>query len=1116
MKSTIATMLLLIIRISIAHAQSFQQPRILVRAEQAIKPLATQNGYEIVCRQKAWELMMPVVQTGIRQTSLTDVLNTCCDNPLVTYSIRDSVIRFTISRLGDSVLDGHYMLFFLLDKEGEPLQEVQLRINGGEAQRYLLRDKGILLLPGLQAGDSIHFLPSLNTEEVILPVGGSTVQVVRFRARIDDLSSHSVKRKNGYQDIDIDHFTGAGQTVDDEQYNKSVGLNFINRLRFSLATYQPYSPGIPGGLPLTGTTRGLNTIEGNMGLLFVLDNVVIRNLDAINPNDIATITIAHDAATMALYGSRAANGVVIMTSKRSRSGKLHGSFTNHYSYIQSPTAFSAVGIRPGDYVDLTQQLFNAGAYDDKINKKEPLLYLIAALADRRNGVLSQAGLDSVLAYARTQDIRRDLGTYFYQPSISRQSHLQLAQSFSRWAFSASIGNDQASSPLRGELQSRTTSHLSLYSNVIKNISSYLHVYYTHISGHQVPYRLSKPIPILALADRDGNPLPIEGAGQTSLLDTMADGKKLDLGELPLRELRLNNHRYTQSYFTINPGINWSVKPWLSLDVIYNYGSNHYQDIAIHHPQSLLTRNELRQHSAVTGNVLWFNIPQGAIADTLVSSMRFNDFRAQANIALKGDNNAFFAIAGIETQSTTTRLLNSRTYGYGTAQPQAAVTNTSVDSIDYYTGIYLNAIYSIKDKFIFSGSLRKDQLNRYGPQSFLTGWPFYSAGTAIHLHKIVPFFNKLPVLTFRGTIGESGNDNTSLLLQTTIRSGGLNPYNDPVADIEQYANTNLEPERMQIINAGIDLMLKDSIFQFGFDFFHKRSHNLWGWKQLHPNAGGGLIKSNSGSLKGHGIDLYMRARYGWPALALNSSMWLSYSTNTITSPQLPLDKVYKYAMVAYYRPRVAHPANAFYAFRYAGLDQQGNPIGFLNGDTSKAYEKIINDKDPFSIKYVGSATPRYYGGFTQSILIRDFIEVAFQISYKLGYFYKRPSLLSGDVIAGIAAHSDFYRRWQRPGDEATTTVPAIVATNYAARDIFYENSEAVIQPADHIRVEFLRLGLVFDQTKLRVLKKSLLNFYLTVHNLKPIWARNRYHEDPETLYLPYRPGKGISVSMQFNF
>jgi TonB-dependent SusC/RagA subfamily outer membrane receptor len=1115
MKSKIAAMLL-ILPISIVQAQFIQPPRALVKPELFIRPLAAKSGFHVACKEKAWDLIMPIPATSTRQASLTDVLDTYCNNALVTYSILESVIRFTISSLGDSVLDRHYTLLFLLDKEGEPLQEVKLRINGGVEQRFLLRDKGILLLPGLQAGDSIRFLPSINTEEVIHPFGGSTAQVVRFPARIAALSSLSVKRSNGYQDIEADHVTGANQVADAAQYDKSVGLQIVDRLRVSTPSYQPYVPGIPGGLPLTGTTRGLSTIDGNMGLLYVLDNMPVRNLDAINPNDIATVTFANDAATMALYGSRAANGVVIMTSKRSRSGELQGRFTNHYSYIQRPTDFPAVGVRAADHVDLTQQLFNKGAYDERINKKEPLVYLIAALADRRSGVLSEAGLDSVLAYAKAQDIRRDLGNYFYQPSISRQTHLQLAQSFSRWAFSASIGNDQSSSPLQGELRHRTTSQLSLHSNVINRVAAYLHVYFARISGHKVPYRLSKPISFLALADREGNPLPIEGGGQTSLSDTMADGKKLSVGEFPVQELRLTNNQYRQSYFTINPGFNWQVKSWLSLDFIYNHGRQDYLETTVHHEQSLLTRNELRQHSAVTNHVLWFKIARGAMVDTLVSSMRFNDLRAQANFSIKGDHNKFFAIAGIETQSTTTHLANSRTYGYGTTQPETAVPNINVDSFDYYTGIYLNAIYSVKDKFIFSGSLRKDQLNRYGPQPLLKGWPFYSAGTAIHLHKVVPFFNKLPALTFRATIGESGNDNKSLLLQSTILSGGFNAYDDPVADIDQYANTHLEPERVQIINAGVDLTLKDSTFQFGFDIFQKRSHNLWSWQQLHPNVGGGLIKSNSGSLKGYGFDFYMRTRYGWPALALNSSAWLSYSTNTITSPLLPLDKVYKYAMVAYYRPQLAHPVNAFYAFRYAGVDHQGNPIGYLNGNTSQDYEKITNNGDPSSIKYVGPATPRYYGGFTHSMLIRDFIDVAFQVSYKLGYFYKRSSLLSGDVIKGFALHSDYYRRWQHPGDELTTSVPAIVTTNYAARDVFYEHSEALIQPADHIRLEFLRLGLVFDHTKLRVLKKSQLNFYLTVHNLKPIWTKNPYHEDPETIYLPYRPGKGISVSMQLNF
>jgi hypothetical protein len=237
MKSKIAAMLL-IFPISIVQAQSIQQPRKLVRPEFVIKPLAAQSGYHVACKERAWDLIMHIPATSLQQTSLIDVLNTYCHNVLLTYSILESVVRFTISPLGDSVLNGHYTLFFLLDKEGEPLQEVQMRINGGAEQRYLLQEKGILLLPGLQAGDSIHFLPSLNTEEVIHPFGGSTAQVIQFPARIAALSSLSVKRPNGYQDIDVDHVTGASKVADPEQYNKSVGLTILNRQRFSVPSYQ--------------------------------------------------------------------------------------------------------------------------------------------------------------------------------------------------------------------------------------------------------------------------------------------------------------------------------------------------------------------------------------------------------------------------------------------------------------------------------------------------------------------------------------------------------------------------------------------------------------------------------------------------------------------------------------------------------------------------------------------------------------------------------------------------------------------------------------------------------------------------------------------------------------
>lgn len=1118
MKSRIAATFAVTMVINLLYAQPSTKRQVLIPAKPVIEALAEGSGRKLACKESAWDLMPPLKSGSAILSSLTDVLNYCCRSELLNYDPHyPPVVRIVTTKLGDSVLDGHYVLFYLFDQEGNPLTEIELDINGKIKKRCPLLSNGMLLLPGLEEGDIITFPASVNTEKEVFHFSGRPVQLICLRARISELAQVKVNvTPNGYQDIEIDHVTGAHKDVEEEQFTKSVETDLVGRLRYSAPAYLPPLYHIPGGYPYTGTSRGINTVDGDMGLLFILDNMPLRNPEMINPNDIATINIAQDAATMALYGSRAANGVVIMTSKKSFSKTLQAGFISTLTLIPEPFTFQSLGIRSPDYVDIQQRLFNAGAYDKKIANQEPLGPFIAALADHRNRVLSKEGLDSVKEHAQKQDIRRYLNKHLYRPGYVQQSFLYVAQSFKDFRFYSSIGNDRTLHNIQGSYHNRTTGHISATWSRINNLSVFTNLSFTNITGRKNPYRLSTAIPYLELVDVYGNPLPIPVPGQNSLKDTMANGQPLDLQERPVQEWILANDKYKQYRASINSRLTWQLRPWLGLNVLYNHGKTRYSETIIHDKESFVVRNELSQHASLNNGILMFTIPQGDIYNFVTTSLQFNDARFQVNITTRKASNKLVAIAGIETQSTKMSTSSHKFYGYGTAWKEPALQNTGTDSIDFYTGMYLNAIYSIGRKFVFSGNLRKDQMNRYGPQPLLKGWPFYSLGTAVHIHKFDSLFKKWPAITLRATIGESGNDQKTLQVNTTIKDADPNYFNDPVSNIEHYGNTKLGPERIRLINAGIELRTKDNIFQFGFDYFWKKSYNLLGWQRLNPTSGVPYLKSNNTSLKGHGFDFYIKANYEYPHFKLYSSLWLSHTINTITSPQISLDEVYKYSELEYYRPQQFYPVHAFYALRSAGLDSTGDPVGYLDGNRSKEYEKILNNKNPGAIKYIGPALPRYYGSITQSMQVYNFIELSFQISCKLGYYYKRQSFKSGDLIEGTGGHHDFYFRWQQPGDERWTTVPSLSTVNNQLRDRFYEHSEAVVHPADHIRLEFLRAGLLFDSTRLRMLKKSTLSCHITLHNIKPLWTKNRYHEDPAFAQYPYVPGTMVSISTQLNF
>jgi hypothetical protein len=186
--------------------------------------------------------------------------------------------------------------------------------------------------------------------------------------------------------------------------------------------------------------------------------------------------------------------------------------------------------------------------------------------------------------------------------------------------------------------------------------------------------------------------------------------------------------------------------------------------------------------------------------------------------------------------------------------------------------------------------------------------------------------------------------------------------------------------------------------------------------------------------------------------------------------------------------------ALYSYKWAGIDpSNGDPVGLLNGEVSKDYQGIIANYNPDSLVYHGSSVPTWFGSLRNDLSYQHW-SLSVNITYKLGYYFRRPStsINYSDVLSGYA-HSDYAMRWQDPADQ--TQVPSMVYPSNAQRNTFYQYAQTLVERADHIRFQDIRLGYSLSRETFKSMPFDNAQFYL--------YASNKKGLDPDYVSLANR-------------
>lgn len=964
--------------------------------------------------------------------------------------------------------------------------------------------------------------------------------------RLDDVTVST-----GYQVLDRTRATGSFSKISGKMLDEQVGKNILDRLEaVGSGLLVDRATSIDGKIMI----RGLSTIRGPKDPLIILDDFAYSGeLSNINPDDVESITVLKDASAASIWGARAGNGVIVITTKKAKlNAPLSIEFNSTLSMIEKPDLRYEQRMSSADFLDVEEFLFKKGYYTSQINspQKIPLTPFVEQLVLNANGQLSDSQLADARARFSGYDVYDDFDRYVYNNGVNQQYSLRLSGSSERNTWSISSGFNRNRDNLDFTDQ-RSTIRFSNVFKLSKNLQVGGIFSYTGARAKQGKQGIGSVVSYLGLypyarfADEAGNSLPIIKQYRQAYLSSSATDRLLDWSYYPLDDYQYTDN--VSSLRDLNANFDLSYKLPLGFKAGLKYSieeqrsaSDNMQDM-----NSYYTRNYINSFTQIpsASAAPVYPVPLGAILDKSESVLRSEQYRGQLDYDRSWKDHRLTALAGFEWRKAVIRGSASRIYGLDTDKLTTGLADYTRTYPNFITGAssyiqsgdlldrkannffsqFANLAYTFKDIYTLSASARADASNVLGISTNNRWKPLWSVGFAWEVNKMSFFdVNFVDFLKLRTTYGLSGNVDPSMAGVNTIRFSSISAFTGlPIAAFDRYSNPDLRWETVRMINLGADFSILKGRLSGSLEYYTKKATDLFGIYPIDYTTGiGASILKNVAEIKGRGIDLQLQSLNLTGNLGWQTSLNFSYNSDKVVKYYLPSTDANTFVQSSTSVSGVEGlPVYSVFSYKWAGLDPAtGDPMGFLNGAASKDYTQLTGSATQLSdLAFHGSVLPRYFGNLVNSFSFKD-LTLSVALSFKFDYYFRRKSIEYGTMFSYWNGHADYARRWQSQGDESFTNVPSLVYPSVAARDAFYKFSEVLVEKGDHIRISYINLDYQLPTRITSQIHLKTLNLFANLSNLGIIYRANKNNIDPEyaTLAFNLPPGKMISFGIRTSF
>ncbi|QQD14263.1 SusC/RagA family TonB-linked outer membrane protein [Sphingobacterium sp. UDSM-2020] len=1017
--------------------------------------------------------------------------------------------------------------------DNSPMQGVSIRIDAEKIQVKSSKDGTFKMLVNNRNGKIKFSFVGFKSQEINYTSGVSlTVKLIPEDNKLEEVEVVST----GYQKIPKERATGSFEFVDNKLLNRKVSMDFLSRLEDvvpSVSRIKLYEDS-RGKLPFVNI-RGTSSINSNIWPLIVLDGVPYQgDFNTINPNDIENVTILKDAAASSIWGAQSGNGVIVVTTKKGAYEKpIQVSFNSNLTIRNKPDLYYYPQMATSDYIDVEQMLFENGYYDGKMyDFQTNITPVVQLLKKNKEGKLSLVEMNRELDRLRKIDFRDDLLKYIYRKETSQQYNVQVEGGGKILNSIFSIGYDRSFKNIVNTDNSRLTTRSYTMYRPTSNLDIGLNMQYSEYGTKEPLIRLGfydfaggyGNFPYMELADANGNPLIVDAiALHPEFRDTVAGGRLLDWKYRPLAELDQTSVTSKQREVQLTFDAAYKITPSLRLSLLYNYRNQSSNVDSWRGIGSIAQREAINYFASWDQNSVKWNVPVG---DYLMKIDNINNsqqgrLQMDFNRVWQGKHALSFLV-GAEVRQQNQESYNTELWGYDsetlTSMPVDYVNDypylngiygirkidnnfNIVNILNRFTSYFINGSYTLANKYIVSGSARKDASNLFGVKTNNRGKPFWSIGASWILSNEKFIGNDLfSFLKLRATYGHNGNVNNSNSAYPIIyRSSQPHHLTGlPYATMQSPPNPSLRWETVGMLNFGVDFQLHNNRISGALEYYVKKPKDLIASTLVDPTSGFNSMSMNSANLLGKGVDLSLNT----VNLKSRSFEWINnlvfaYSRTKVTKSYVPnqLGKNFRASpFSSSVTPLVDADLNSVITYKWAGLDPQtGMPRGYFNGELSTDYAQIYNNTKIVDMDNHGSALPLYFGSLRNLFRFKD-LDLSFNISYQLGHKFMRRGTNYSFLIDQRVGNNDFARRWQKPGDEKVTDVPVFNYPSDYYGDYFYNYSSALVLPADQIKLRDIQFGYS-PQLPARIKLKDL-RFYTYLTNITTIWRANKMGIDPE--------------------
>lgn len=1067
----------------------------------------------------------------------------------------------------------------VVDDFGQPLPGASVAIMNGKkmvrgTSTNINGDFKIEVNIGGEEGELVVSFVGTKTRRIKL-TANTVKEHLRIQLNSDDaMLSEVTIVEDGYNKLPRKDMVGAFTTVKADDIMMPAYQSIDQMLQGKIAGMSVINTSARVGASPKITIRGTSTILGNSDPLWVVDGVIQEDpisidmsssitsdmrelignqISWLNPQDIENITVLKDASATAIYGSKASNGVIVITTKKGTPGRISVNYSANLSVREQPSYEIYDFMNSYERIQFSKEAYEAGVRYQSVPLPQIYTYEgLMAMFNKR--MISEEQFSTYLQ--RLETVNTDWFDLLTRNSVSQSHNLSVSGGTDKYTYNASVGYSDNKGYEIGNENDQLTTRLSINSNVNDRLTINVQLngsvrnsdgYGAGVNPYSYAMNTSRAIPAYEL---DGSRAFYSKYYRYQYNAQLGDNNQYSYNIFNEMDNSYSKNRGTM--FNASTNVSYKLLSWLTYNATasISLSTNKSESFAGERTAQVEQLYRGYPYGSEQAGSDKYNaalLPFGGVLNQSNSQTLSYSTSHRLSFSKEfNESHRLNAMLGMEIRSSEGESEGNVVYGYVPERGEIIVSPTlpedfrpigtdvnigwgpltqlynggwsKTSTVTNYMSFFATVAYSHKNRYVVNVNVRSDASNRFGQDTnkqFDPTWSFGASWKIAQEQFVEDYIPWLDQANLRATYGIQGNVVNSISPEMIVQYQGLlESYGEYYLTISSLANPQLKWERTKTWNLGLDLALFG--MTMNLEYYGRRSHAIIR-QDLAQEYGIASLPLNGAIITNHGVEFTMNFTpfrtndFAW-TIGLNASKnWNKSKDDDRTARADELTHT-DFLNGNHDRPlKNGYPLTAFWSYKFTGLNGTNGYPTFEHA----TYDAVAGDPtlDPTTfLVYSGQSEPYFTGGFNTRLRWKDF-NFGADFALMLGAKKRLPnpySTFTGGKMPDIFSNlsKELNDRWKQPGDEANTNIPALYTS---VRDLYnlnlpnglYDNiysmwaqSDARVADASFLRCTQISLSYNVPRKLCQKIGMSRIQVSANVNNLFVIASDKWRGYDPE--------------------